>query len=393
MVKKKVVIIGATGSIGDSTLKIIEKHRESFEVIGIIANSNVKKLAKIAIDFDVKHVAILNENYYQDLRDLLKNRNTKIYAGNKGCLEVASLRSDITVSAAVGIQGLMPTICAIKNTKRLALANKESMICAGEIINKIACEYNTEIFPIDSEHNAIYQIIHNKNEYISKVILTASGGPFLNKTYEELKNVTPKEATTHPNWQMGKKVTVDTATLINKGLELIEAYQLFKFNSKQLDAIIHPQSFVHAIIDFEDGTSMMQMYKPHMTIPISYALGYPHRLTTDFSNLNLKEMGQLIFKEIDETKFPGFKLSKEVLNTEEQSHMIAFNVANEFAVSQFLDSKIKFLDIPKLIENILENAEIIKIEQLEDIIYYENHIITKCMELVNKIDYTSNIIN
>ena len=385
--KMEIIILGATGSIGKSTLDVIRAHPEQFHILGIAAHSNFKELKKIADEFNVPNIAIEDDNAYLKLRESYENDKSKhIYGGKNGILELASIKADLVVAAIAGINGLMPTVQALKSSKKIALANKEALICGGHLLKLIALEYDAEIIPIDSEHNSAYQLIHHENHAsIKKLTLTASGGAFIDMAASDMVNITPEQAVKHPNWSMGAKVSVDSATLVNKGLELIEAYYLFNLKPNQLDAVIHRSSSVHSVVDFVDGTTLMNMYNPHMIVPISHALSLGERLELNHAHFDiLRDSHKLEFEAVDYIRFPGFKAAVDVIKTENQSCMIAYNAANEFAVDAFLKGKAKFTDIPKIINEVLDGFNSAHINDFDDIIELDIKIKAKCKEIVTE---------
>lgn len=368
MQKKKVFILGSTGSIGVNTLDVIRLHRDSFEVVGLTANQNVELLLKQVQEFNPKYVVVRDEKLADKVKSSFSS-NIVFLTGEDGLLQGTSeAEYDILLSALVGFAGLQPTIEGIKRGKRIALANKETLVVAGEIITKLAKEYNSELIPVDSEHSAIFQcLVGEKHKEIEKLILTASGGPFIRKSKEELENVTVTEALNHPNWDMGSKVTIDSATMMNKGLEMIEAHWLFNLPPNKIDVTIHPQSIVHSMVEFVDGSIKAQLSNPDMRLPIQYALTYPERLPNSFTNTKLTEIEELSFFKPDLVKFECLQLAFDVLETGGTAPCI-LNAANEIAVERFLNNKISFNSIPKLIKEALNNVEIKSVVNLETII-------------------------
>ncbi len=368
MDKKKVFILGSTGSIGVSTLDVIRLHQESFEVVGLTANKNVDLLLKQIEEFKPKFVAIKDEKSALQLKDNLPEDIT-LLIGDDGI--IAGTRDadyDILLSALVGFAGLKPTIEGIKRGKRIALANKETLVVAGEIITNIAKEFNSELIPVDSEHSAIFQcLVGEKHKEIEKLILTASGGPFFKKSKEELDLVTVTEALNHPNWDMGNKVTIDSATMMNKGLEMIEAHWFFNLAPDKIDVTIHPQSIVHSMVEFVDGSIKAQLSKPDMRLPIQYALTYPERLVNSFTNTKLTDIEELTFFKPDLEKFECLQLAFDVMEMGGTAPCI-LNAANEIAVEKFLNNEISFNAIPELIKEALNNIEIKSVVNLETIV-------------------------
>jgi len=368
MDKKKVFILGSTGSIGVNTLDVIRLHRDSFEVVGITANRNVNLLKEQIEEFTPKFVAIRDEKSALQLKDSLA-KDITLLIGEEGIISgTRDADYDILLSALVGFAGLQPTIEGIKRGKRIALANKETLVVAGEIITQLAKEYNSELIPVDSEHSAIFQcLVGEKHKEIEKLILTASGGPFFRKSKEELENVTVTEALNHPNWDMGSKVTIDSATMMNKGLEMIEAHWFFNLPPDKIDVTIHPQSIVHSMVEFVDGSIKAQLSKPDMRLPIQYALTYPERLPNSFTDTKLTEIEELSFFKPDLVKFECLQLAFDVMEIGGTAPCI-LNAANEIAVEKFLNNEISFTSIPKLIRGALDKVEIKSVVNLETII-------------------------
>lgn len=351
-----VLILGSTGSIGVSTLDVIRNFNDKFKVFALTVNSNTELLKKQIEEFKPEVVVVRNGVKANELKTKIKN--CEILTGERGLIEVTKNGNyDILLSALVGFAGLTPTIEGIKRGKRIALANKETLVAAGEIVIKLAKEFNSEIIPVDSEHSAIFQcLVGEETKSIDKLILTASGGPFLQKSKKELENVTVKEALNHPNWNMGNKITIDSATMMNKGLEVIEAHWLFGLPKNKIDVVIHPQSIVHSMVKFVDGNIKAQLSLPDMKLPIQYALTYPERLPSNFVNTHFPTLGKLTFFEPDFDKFKCLKLAFEALEQGGTSPCI-LNAANEIAVEKFLSNQISFNQIPELILFALNKIE------------------------------------
>lgn len=364
---KHVAILGSTGSIGTQALQVIEKHSEKFVIEVLTAKSNVDLLIQQAIHYMPNHVVISNEKYYEEVRDALHSYPIKVYAGEKALEQVVEMESvDIVLTALVGFAGLYPTISAIKARKTIALANKETLVVAGELITKLALENKVNIYPVDSEHSAIFQCLAGEmHNPVEKVILTASGGPFRGMTIEQLRTVTKKEALLHPNWCMGDKVTIDSASLMNKGLEAIEAKWLFDLKPEQIEVIVHPQSIIHSIVQFQDGSMKAQMGLPDMRLPIQYALGYPERLNSDFPRFNFLDYPELNFEKPDTNVFRNLELAYFAMN-KGGNFPCMLNAANEIAVEAFLNDKIRFLDIPDFIIKTFDRVQFISHPTLED---------------------------
>lgn len=369
---KKILILGSTGSIGLSALEIIRSFPEEFEVTGLAINNNIETLEHQINEFAVPTVVVVNEKRAKELKDKVGNK-CEILSGEEGLIEITKKGDyDILLTAIVGFAGLMPTIEAIKQRKRIALANKETLVVAGEIINQLCLEYESQIIPVDSEHSAIFQCLQgeSKND-ISKLIITASGGPFLNKSKNELSTVTIEEALNHPNWKMGNKITIDSATMMNKGLEVIEAFWLFHLSKDKIDVLIHPQSIIHSMVEFCDGSIKAQLSTPDMKLPILYAFSYPKRLPYLNIKTDLKKISKLTFFDPDFDKFECLKLAYDVISEGGLAPCI-LNAANEVAVNKYLTGNIKFTEIPILIKDALNKIENHNNNSLDEIYEY-NH--------------------
>lgn len=371
---KLINILGATGSIGDSALDIIRAHKDLYKVGMLAAGSDAGKLALLAKEFKPKAVAIADGSKYGELKNLLSGTGIEVLAGDAGLLEAAGMAADITLSAIVGFAALRPTLAAIKNSKTLALANKESLVCAGNLVLETARACGTVVIPIDSEHNALFQVFEAHNaKQVEQVTITASGGAFRNLTIEQMHDVTPAMALKHPNWNMGAKITVDCATLANKGLEYIEACVLFPVAPSNVKVLVHTQSIIHGMVHYTDGSVLAHLAPPDMRTPIAHAFSYPERIEIQHKALNLAEYGTLSFAEPDYIRFPMLKLATECF-IEGQDARIAFNAANEVAVNSFLNNEIKFLDIHKLVSKCVEGRENANLNDLEKICDYNLYI-------------------
>tara|TARA_B100000287_G_C20651958_1_gene787215 strand:- start:104 stop:1261 length:1158 start_codon:yes stop_codon:yes gene_type:complete len=365
--KKKVTIFGSTGSIGESTLDIVKNHPEKYEIVGLTINTNYEKLLDQVSIFKPKIVSINNPDSYKRFKEISKNNDLKVVNGNDCYDEILDYKTDIVVAAITGSTGLLPVVKTAERGIQIALANKESLVCSGSLITNIAKKNNSMILPIDSEHNAIFQVLDSKNRSkVSKLILTASGGPFLNRE-DDLSHITPEEAIKHPNWSMGKKISVDSATMMNKGLELIEAHFLFEMPEKQIEIVIHPESIIHSCVEYDDGSILSQMGTPDMRTPISFALGYPDRISTNVEKLNLGKIKKLTFYEPDFKKFPCLELAYDSLKLKKSAPTI-LNAANEIAVDAFLNKRINYLSIPKIIEKTLNKTSISNVNSIKDVI-------------------------
>lgn len=368
---KKISILGSTGSIGMQTLDIVEQNND-IQVIGMTTNTNIERFYEQIIKFQPKVVAVMDETKALELRAKLKKEVT-VLSGMDGLIAVATLSEiDTVVTAVVGMIGLRPTIAAIKASKNIALANKETLVTAGSLIMTLAREMNVSILPVDSEHSAIFQALNGEShKAIENIWLTASGGPFRGKKRNELEKITVEEALKHPNWSMGSKITIDSATLMNKGLEVIEAKWLFDLASSQIKVVVHPQSIIHSMVEFVDSSVIAQLGLPDMKLPIQYALYYPNRHENHLKRLNLAEIGKLTFEEPDMESFPCLKLAYEAINTGGTMPTV-LNAANELVVSKFLNNQIAFLDIPKIIHFCMSKHDIIKEVTVESITEVQN---------------------
>ena len=362
---KELIILGSTGSIGTQALEVAR--RDGYKVNALAAGSNIKLLEEQAREFKPSLVAVFDENAARELANNLKDTDIKVLSGVEGVCEAATVKGDIVLNAIVGIAGLKPTLAAIEAGKDIALANKETLVTGGELVMKAASQKGVKILPVDSEHSAIFQSIQGAPENsIKKILLTASGGPFYKKTREELENVTVKEALNHPNWSMGAKITIDSASLMNKGLEVIEAVHLFGVKAKDIEVLVHRQSIVHSGVELSDGAVIAQLGTPDMRLPIQYALTYPERSNYAFEKLNLFDIGTLTFEKPDIKTFRCLALCIEAINRGGLAPT-AVNGANEEAVKLFLDGKIKFLQIADLVEKALEECNNKKEFTIDDI--------------------------
>lgn len=365
--KKKIAILGSTGSIGKQSLEVIEKNPDSFEVEILAANNNIELLASQARKFKPVTVVTANEQKYKDLKELLRDQPVNVLAGKDALSQVvASENVDLVLVAMVGFAGLVPTLNAIRAGKQIALANKETLVVAGEIVIKEAMEHNVHIYPVDSEHSAIFQCLKGEeNNEIEKIFLTASGGPFRGYSYEQLLNVTVSDALNHPNWNMGNKITIDSASMMNKGFEIIEAKWLFNLNPDQIEVIVHPQSIIHSIVQFRDGAMKAQMGLPDMRLPIQYALNFPNRLYSCFKRFSFEDCSKLTFEKPDSKIFRNLALSFYALKRGGNMPCI-LNAANEVVVQAFLQGKIRFVDMPGFIEKSMQKIKYIKNPVLND---------------------------
>lgn len=366
--KKRIAVLGSTGSIGTQTCDVVRKNPDKFEISVLTAHSNWQLLLSQALEFNPNTVVIISEEGYSKIKDTLWENDIKCYCGEEALADVCSMDEiDIVLTALVGFSGLRPTIKAIEAGKNIALANKETLVVAGEIITHLAREKGVNIYPVDSEHSAIFQCIvgefHNRLE---KIYLTASGGPFRGFTRDQLAKVTKKEALKHPNWEMGAKITIDSASMMNKGLEVIEAKWLFGLNNEQIDVIVHPQSIIHSIAQFEDGSMKAQMGLPDMKLPIQFALTYPDRLKTDFERFNFLDYPQLTFEKPDLETFYNLSLAYKAMDNG-GNLPCALNAANEVTNRAFLEDKIGFLGIAEINAAVMDKIQSIQKPSLEEL--------------------------
>ncbi len=366
---KKIAILGSTGSIGTQALEIAREQKDRIQIEVLTANSNADLLIAQAKEFNPNHVVIADESKYLQVKEALANDDIKVFAGNKSIADVMEITSaDTVLTAMVGYSGLLPTIKAIQNKKRIALANKETLVVAGELITEMCEENSVSLIPVDSEHSAIFQCLVGEDlNTIDKIILTASGGPFRGKKRSDLAEVTKAQALKHPNWSMGAKITIDSATLMNKGLEVIEAKWLFGVKSSQIEAVVHPQSIIHSMVEFNDGSIKAQMGLPDMKLPIHYAFFFPERINTNFKRMSFKEINTLTFEEPDKETFRNLALAYDAMDKGGNMACI-LNAANEIAVDAFLKDKIKFLQIAELNEKCMQKVKFIQKPNLQDYI-------------------------
>lgn len=367
---KNISILGSTGSIGTQALEVVRNNKDKFNIVALAVNSSIEQLIEQIKEFRPKVVAVYKEDKAKEIRESLPNDiDVEIFSGMEGLKIVSSLQEvDILITALVGMIGLIPTLEAIKKGKTIALANKETLVTAGNLVMNEAKKHKASIIPVDSEHSAIFQCINGENKKnIEKILLTASGGPFRNKKREDLLNVTKNEALKHPNWSMGKKISIDSATLMNKGLEVIEAKWLFDVNVENIEVLVHPQSIIHSMVQFEDSSVIAQLGNPDMKLPIQYALSYPDRILSSFKRLDLAKISTLTFENPDMNTFPCLGLAYESLKAG-GTYSTVLNAANEVLVNEFLKDTIKFYDIPTYIEKALEKHLSLKNPTLEDIL-------------------------
>jgi 1-deoxy-D-xylulose-5-phosphate reductoisomerase len=370
--KKSVAIFGSTGSIGKNALLVIAGHLDAYQINSLVAGDDVKTLIKQARIFKPKYAAINNIKHYQELKNGLADLKIEVLAGQKAIDDLAKIKVDFFLSAIVGIAALIPTFNAIKAGSNIGMANKECLVAAGDLMLATAKKSGVKILPIDSEHNAIFQIFEQQNlDKIERIILTASGGPFLNFSPAQMKNITKEQAIKHPNWSMGAKISVDSATMMNKSLEVIEAYRLFPITKEQIEIVIHPESIIHGLVDYADGSTLAMLSLPDMKTPISYALAFPKRIAISHPKLDLAKISRLNFLAPNLKKFPALKLVQEVLAVDGNAPCI-FNAANEIAVERFLKGEIAFDTIVKIVAKTLEKIPHQKITSLKDVAEFSN---------------------
>ena len=383
---RTVCILGSTGSIGKSAIALIKQHPERYRITAITANNNVEELIRQAVMLRPDWVVIGNPEKFEHLQKALDGTGIAIACGAEAIVEAAAYPADIVLEAIVGAAGLAPTLAAIRRGATVAIANKEPLVCAGDLIRREVQKHGATLLPVDSEHNAIFQVFDfEKPESVEKIILTASGGPFRTFTTDEMRHVTAKEAVQHPNWSMGAKISVDSATMMNKALEILEAYHLFPVTADQIDVIVHPESIIHSMVEYKDGSILSQMGPSDMTLPIAYALAWPHRIANPSKPLNLVEMNKLTFEKPDEERFPALRLVREVLD-HRGIMPIVFNAANEVAVERFLQGKITFLDIVNIVEMALHKitGESFTNNTLEDIIAVDTWARRQTQEIIDR---------
>lgn len=380
---RNIAILGSTGSIGTQTLQVIESNPDLFRVELLTAQNSWELLVQQAFKFQPNAVVIGNKKHYLDVKEALSGTDIKVYCGKESIVDtVKSTNIDIVLTALVGFAGLEPTISAIKAGKAIALANKETLVVAGELITKLALEHKVPILPVDSEHSAIFQCLTGEHSPIEKIILTASGGPFRRFTSEQLKSVTSAEALNHPNWCMGNKITIDSASLMNKGLEVIEAKWLFGLNPEQIEVVIHPQSIIHSMVQFEDGSIKAQMGMPDMRVPIQYALTYPYRAKSDFPRLDFMNFSELTFEQPDTTRFPNLGLAREAL-VRGGNLPCVLNAANEVVVESFLQNDIGFIEMSDIIAEVMCKSHFIPNPTIEDYAHSDSEARVKTVEIIS----------
>jgi len=384
VLKKSISILGSTGSIGCNTIDLVLRNPDSFNIIALTGNDNVALLAEQARQLQPEFVAVANPDNYHKLKDALATTDIEIGAGDDAIAEAARRNADWVMAAIVGSAGLAPTLEAVRRGATIGLANKESLVCAGDLMMQAVQEHGATLLPVDSEHNAIFQVLETKDpQAIEKIILTASGGPFRDKSIEDIRKATPAQAVAHPNWSMGAKISVDSASMMNKGLELIEAFHLFPVTEEQIDILVHPQSVVHSMVSYIDGSVLAQLGTPDMRTPIAYALGWPERMSAPSPKLDLAEVAQLNFEKPDTVRFPALKLAREALK-QGQSAPAVLNAANEEAVSAFLCEKISFGDIPCIVEEVLGAFDHSRHTCIEDVLSSDKKARISALQAIEK---------
>ncbi len=368
---KKISIFGSSGSIGRNTIEVIKNDLNNFKIIALVVKNDVKTLIAQALLLKPAIVVIENKKHFSELKSALKNlRNCEVLCGNEAIIEAAKIKCDLFISAIVGAAGMLPTLAAIKAGSNIALANKESLVCAGEFLNLEAQKKKIKIIPIDSEHNAIFQIFENENLVaIDDITLTASGGPFFNSK-KDFKRISVAEALKHPNWQMGAKISIDSATMMNKGLEMIEAFYLFPLKKNQIKILVHPQSIIHGMVNYLDGSSLAMLSLPDMKVPISYALAFPNRMKIQHHKIDLIKINKLEFFAPDEKKFPAIKICREVLEIDGSAPAV-LNAANEIAVEKFEKGEITFDKITVITEKTLAKISHKKLFSIEEVLEFD----------------------
>lgn len=379
---RSVTILGSTGSVGCNTVDLLARQPEKFSVEALTANRNVALLAEQARTLRPRMVAIADSSLYADLKDALAGLSIEVAAGPAAIIEAASRPAEWVMASIVGAAGLEPTMAAVRRGAIIGLANKECLVCAGELMMADIKTYGAKLVPVDSEHSAIYQVFDFENaDKVETIILTASGGPFRRLEAEEMAKVTPAQAVAHPNWDMGAKISVDSATMMNKGLELIEAFHLFPVEIEQIEIVVHPQSVIHSLVAYVDGSVLAQLGQPDMRTPIAYALAWPDRMQAPARRLRLSDVGNLTFEAPDERKFPALRLAREALRLGGAAPIV-LNAANEIAVESFLSEQIGFLDISRIVEQTMEKADAVRLNSLADVIAIDEEARARACSLI-----------
>ncbi|MBO6086640.1 MAG: 1-deoxy-D-xylulose-5-phosphate reductoisomerase [Acetobacter sp.] len=376
---RTVTVLGSTGSIGCSTVNLLEQARDQYRVRALVGGTNAVRLAEQALSLNVELAVLADEKAVKELRDLLSGSKIQVACGRQAVIDAAALSVDWTMAAITGTAGLEPILAAVRNGGSIALANKEALVCAGDVMLRAVEEGGSTLLPVDSEHNAIFQAMQGQCfEDIVKIILTASGGPFRNATLDMMRSATPAQALKHPTWEMGSKISIDSATMFNKGLEIIEAARLFSLTEDRIDVIVHPQSIVHGLVQYSDGSLLAQMGTADMRIPIAHALAWPHRMVTTSSHLDLAVLSRLDFSNPDAFKFPALRLARQALREGGAAPAI-LSAANEIAVDAFLKEQIGFLDIARLVEDVMNVLGTPSADTLEAVLHWDKQ--ARCVAL------------
>jgi len=363
--QKRVIILGSTGSVGSSTLDLVERNPDAFAVEALTAKASVERLAAQAKRFGAKIAVVADEGRYLDLKAALSGTSVQVAAGAEAVVEAASRPADFVMAAIVGAAGLAPTLAAIRQGVSLGLANKETLVCAGDLMMQEVKTHGATLLPVDSEHNAIFQVLDaERAETVAGIVLTASGGPFRTLTRDQMRGKTPQEAVAHPNWDMGAKISVDSATMMNKGLEVIEASHLFGMSEERIEILVHPQSVIHSMVRYVDGSVLAQLGQPDMRTPIAYSMAWPDRIAVPVETLDFASIGELTFEDPNSERFPALRLARQALRAGGATPTV-LSAANEVAVEAFLQGRIGFLDIAKVVEKVLESVGIGELPTLE----------------------------
>lgn len=386
---KSVTVLGSTGSVGTATVDLLKSSPESYRVRALTAQSNVSLLAKQAISLNAELAVIGDESLYADLQSALAGSSVKVACGRKAIIDAASEKVDWVMAAILGMAGLEPILAALKNSKHVAIANKEPLVSAGTLVIDTAKKHGATILPVDSEHNAIFQVFEDQNrESITRLILTASGGPFRTASLEEMERAGPAEAIAHPNWSMGAKISVDSAMMMNKALEVIEAHHLFGMKPEKIDVLVHPQSIIHSMVEYSDGSVLAQMGPSDMTVPIANCLGWPERISVPSQRLDFMKISALTFERHDPRRFPAINLAYDCLR-EGQAACAAMNAANEIAVDAFLKEQIGFLDIFQIVQFVVSETEKQPLNDLEAILFYDQQVRDATKRRILKTEFTN----
>ncbi len=381
-IKKSVCVLGVTGSVGSSTVDILKAHSDKYAVDAVTAHRNVQGLAKAAIELGAAMAVIADESLYEDLKSALSGTDILVAAGDEALVEAASRPSDIVIAAIIGAAGLKATLAAIRRGARVGLANKETLVCAGDLMMAEVAKYKATLIPVESEHSAIFQVLEQKSvDKVDRILLTASGGPFREWSLDDMKSVSPKQALAHPNWDMGAKISIDSATMMNKGLELIEACRLFPVPEERIEVVVHPQSVVHSMVEYSDGSVLAQLGSPDMRTPIAYALSWPERIRVDVARLDFATIGQLNFTAPDMKRFPALRLAREALRAGGTVPTV-LNAANEIAVGAFLGGKLTFLQIAETVERMMNRIAASPLRDLDQMFDLDDMIRRETLGLI-----------